>query len=196
MLICFDMDGVLVDACELHKVSLELAMQEELGYTISDEDHYSKFNGLPTKKKLEILGLSKEKIEIINNKKQEYTLNLIEKCIHLDQQKIDLLDYLKKSGYLLACVTNSVEKTTHIMLKKTGIFDYFDLIVTNESVKNPKPSPEPYLFAMDKLNSTPENTIIIEDSNTGIKSAKASNASVIIVKNPTEVTLENLKNKI
>jgi beta-phosphoglucomutase-like phosphatase (HAD superfamily) len=117
------MDGVLVDACDLHKISLELAMQEELGYKISDEDHYNKFNGLPTRKKLQILGLSKEKIEIINDKKQKYMLELIEKHIHKDQQKIELLHYLKKSGYLLACVTNSVEKTTHIMLKKTGIFD-------------------------------------------------------------------------
>ena len=192
-LICFDMDGVLVDACNLHKVSLELAMQEELGYKISDYDHYAKFNGLPTKKKLQILGVDKIKIEEVSKKKQEYTIKLIESTIDKDQSKIDLLNYLKNKNYLIACVTNSISFTTEMMLKKCGIHHLFDVVVSNESIKNPKPDPEPYFFAMKLMKVDPIETLIIEDSEAGLKSAYASGATVIKVCGPEKVNLQNLK---
>jgi HAD superfamily hydrolase (TIGR01509 family) len=195
-LICFDMDGVLIDACNLHKVSLEVAMQEELGYKISDFDHYNKFNGLPTKKKLEMLGVDQEKIKKISDKKQKYTLELIEKHIKLDPSKIDLLQHIKSIKCSIACVTNSILLTTEIMLKKAGIYSYFDLIVSNESVKNPKPSPDPYIFAMNKLGFGPSQTVIIEDSPIGLKAAYSSGARVIEVKTSEEVNLKNLKDKL
>lgn len=195
-LVCFDMDGVLVDACNLHKISLELAMQEELGFKISDEDHYTKFNGLPTRKKLQILQIPTDKIEIINSKKQKYTLSLVEKHIGKDESKIELLNCLKTLGYSLACVTNSIKHTTYVILKKCEILDYFDLVVTNECVKNPKPSPDPYLFAMRELGFKEYQTTIVEDSPTGLKSAYATNAKVIEVSGPNQVNLESLKHKL
>ena len=51
-LVIFDMDGVLVDACDWHKGALNKALLELCNYQISEKDHYSIFNGLPTKTKL------------------------------------------------------------------------------------------------------------------------------------------------
>lgn len=192
MLICFDMDGVLVDACDLHKRALECAMLEELGYTISNEDHVAKFNGLPTKKKLEALGIPKDQIEVINSKKQSYTLALIDKSIYFDKSKVDLLLDLKSSGYKVACVTNSIRLTSEIILGKVGVLSLLDLLVTNQDVKNPKPSPEPYLKAMELLKEFPGTTMIVEDSPIGIQSALMSGAKVIKVSNSLEVTKENI----
>lgn len=195
-LICFDMDGVLVDACNLHKTSLELAMQEELGYKISDNDHHNKFNGLPTRKKLQILGVDDVKSELINQKKQKYTIELIKNNIKKDESKIELLTYLKNKNYLIACVTNSILITTQLMLKQCGIYDFFDLIVSNESIKNCKPDPEPYLFAMQSMKARPFETIIIEDSENGLKAAYSSGSKVVKVSGPEEVNLENLRDKL
>lgn len=189
------MDGVLIDACNLHKICLEEAMREELGYTISDEDHYNKFNGLPTRKKLKMLGISDNLIEKINNKKQKLTLSLIESEIQKDKSKVDLLIKLKNSKCKLACVTNSIKETTYKMLEQAGIKQYFDIIVTNEDIRNPKPDPEPYLFAIKSLNCSINKTIIIEDSEIGLKSAESSGARVIKVTNPSEVNI-NLLNKL
>jgi HAD superfamily hydrolase (TIGR01509 family) len=50
------------------------------------------------------------------------------------------------------------------MLNKAMILNYFDLILSNEDVKESKPSPQIYLLAMQKLGVSPEETIIVEDS--------------------------------
>ena len=62
-----------------------------------------------------------------------------------------------------------------------------DLIIANDEVKNPKPDPEMYLLAMQKLNITPEETIIVEDSPHGIEAARATNAEVRIVSGVEDV---------
>jgi len=94
-LVIFDMDGVLVDACEWHRIALNEALKEVCNYEISLEDHYNIFNGIPTKvklKKLNELGIIREesiqKIEII---KQEKTIEIINKLANIRQEKIEYI---------------------------------------------------------------------------------------------------------
>lgn len=191
-LICFDLDGVLVDACEWHRVALNEALTEFSIPVISIEDHHKIYNGLPTIKKLELLGITdKELIKTINLKKQEFTKKFIQN-LNIDIEKIKLLEELKSKNYLIACVTNSIKETTEIMLSNTGQINYFDFIITNQDVRNPKPSSEGYIKAMVLASCTPENTWIIEDSPKGITSAKNTGANVIIVNNPNEVNVKNI----
>jgi len=191
-LICFDLDGVLVDACEWHRVALNEALQKFSLKPISLEDHYTKYNGLPTVKKLEAMGIvDSTLVNLINTEKQKVTKNLINQ-LSIDNSKIELLSILKRNGFLIACVTNSIRETMQLMLEKTGQLDYIDFSVTNQDVKNPKPSSEPYIQAMVKLNCFPRNTWIVEDSPTGLLSARNTGATVIQVKDSTEVTVKNI----
>lgn len=199
-LVIFDMDGVLVDACDWHKEALNQSLIQISGFTISDEEHYTKYNGLPTKvklKKLSDLGfLLENDIEKIENLKQDKTIDIINKKAHLRREKIELLEYLKKNNYFVACYTNSIRNTAELMLKKTGILDLFDLIITNQDVKIPKPDPEGYNKIINFFNVMPKDTIIIEDSPKGIEAATQTGSTVCVVKNPDEVTLELLRSKI
>jgi len=80
------------------------------------------------------------------------------------------------------------------MLKSTGQFEYFDIIVTNEDVKKNKPYPDCYNFAVEKLNVDPNYCIIVEDSEKGIESAKKSkvpNENIWVVDNSEVVNLKN-----
>ena len=101
-LVIFDMDGVLVDACDWHKDAFNEALEEICGYTISNEDHYNIFNGLPTKvklKKLTEMGIvSSEQHELINNLKQEKTINIIKQKAQRDMSKIELITWLKEEN--------------------------------------------------------------------------------------------------
>lgn len=189
-LICFDLDGVLVDACEIHRVALNKALTYLGLPEISMEDHISKFNGLPTKAKLRHLGYDEKSVDVINSTKQKMTMEAIMEGIGYDYDKQALLFYLKEYfPYLkLACVTNSIRKTTLCMLKNADIDYLFDLIITNEDVVNPKPSPEGYLKAMNTFEVYPSETLIIEDSDFGYKAAIDSGAKVLRVKDPSEVT--------
>jgi HAD superfamily hydrolase (TIGR01509 family) len=79
------------------------------------------------------------------------------------------------------------------MLQYSGIFDFLDVLITNEDVMNPKPNPEGYLLGMSKLGITPSETVVIEDGVHGIVAAKAAGANVVEVLNPDEVSLEILE---
>lgn len=194
-LVCFDLDGVLVDACDIHKLALERAMLETVGYSITDAQHRTIFNGLPTRKKLEKLGLDKDIIEKINSLKQEFTIVEITKQIHPDPIKIEMLNKLRENFYIV-CVTNSIKKTAQLMLERSGLMSKIDLLISNEDVTNAKPNPEGYEKAMIAFKTNPDETIIVEDSEHGIKAALDSGANLIKVKDPTEVNIKLFEGKI
>jgi HAD superfamily hydrolase (TIGR01509 family) len=194
--ILFDLDGVLVDMPKGHYEALNKALSL-FGARIEEDEHHSFFNGLPTRKKLEHLEsqnrLPEGLREFINTTKQLYTKEVIPNYCTPDYSKIILLRALKDKGYKLACCSNSVKETLHLMLQSAHLFDYFDVIVGNDEVTNPKPHPEMYLLALERLGVTPDQAIIVEDSPHGIAAAKATGALVLEVRNPNDVHLDLFK---
>jgi beta-phosphoglucomutase-like phosphatase (HAD superfamily) len=196
--ILYDLDGVLVDATEWHYESLNEALIEVAGFKIKREEHLTTFNGLPTNTKLEMLNkqgrLDKELFQKVWEKKQEKTIDVIKKDSVVDPSKIRL--HTGTVSYKKVCVTNSIRKTALLMLEKTGQLGYMDFVISNEDVKNPKPSPEGYIQAISKLKLEPKECMVVEDSPKGIAAAKSSNAYVYEVSGYQEVTLENVLGKI
>ena len=193
-LIIFDLDGVLVDACEWHRQALNKALQEVCDYEISLEDHYETFNGIPTKIKLEILEnmgiVLKKQYQKIYDLKQKYTIDMIRTKARPRIEKIKMIKKLKNDGYFVACYTNSIRQTAELMLEKTGIIDLFDKIITNQDVSKSKPNPEGYISLMRDFNVKAENTLIIEDSPKGFAAARASKAKVVRVDDPNAVDID------
>lgn len=196
--ILYDLDGVLVDATEWHYESLNNALQEVVGFIINRDEHIETFNGIPTMTKMEILNkqgrLSKDKFDIVWEKKQEKTFEVIEKTASIDPNKIRLHQNTK--NLKKACVTNSIRKSALLMLEKTGQLPFMDFVISNEDVSSPKPSPEGYKIAIEKLNLTPKECMIVEDAPKGIEAAHQSSANVYEVSGYNEVTLENILGKI
>ena len=193
-LLAFDLDGVIVDAKNIHYESLNDALPEE--YTISWKEHLSIFDGLKTNQKLEILsekkGLPKNLYEEIWEKKQQNTILKLE-SLKKDEKLISLLSKLKSMGFKLAVCSNSIKKTVEIVLKKKGINDFFDLVLSNEDVDNAKPHPEIYWKAMTHFGVLPSNTLIIEDSPYGLTAATNSNANICRVKSADDVSLNKIE---
>lgn len=178
--ILFDLDGVLVDACDWHYIALNKALLKSGYIPISKDDHLKTFNGLPTKIKLNMLGIPSTEVNKINKLKQKYTIESIKKFAKIMPEKIELLSFLKDQDYKIACVTNSIRDTAEEMLYSTGQFEYMDLIVTNEDVKRNKPNPDPYNFAISKLEVDPKNVLCVEDSDIGLRSAFTSKAMHVL----------------
>lgn len=193
--IIFDMDGVLIDACEWHYEALNLAL-ESYGMAISRVEHVTKYNGLPTQTKLDMLtrekGLSEGVHQKINKLKQQVTMDVINQRCQPDIQHLDTLAQLRFDGFRLAVASNSIRKTVEAMLSLAGITPWLELMLSNEDVARPKPSPDIYLKAMASLGVEPEQTLIIEDSPQGIHAAKASGAHVLEVAGVSEVSYENI----
>jgi beta-phosphoglucomutase-like phosphatase (HAD superfamily) len=116
--VLFDLDGVLVDACDWHYHALNEALVLTGNSVISREDHETKYNGLPTHIKLEMLGYKKD-IEKINKIKQNLTLKIIEKHANIMQEKIELHKYLKSQGIKIKGIYMKDQLPTKL---KTGFY--------------------------------------------------------------------------
>lgn len=191
--VIFDLDGVLVDMPRGHYHALNKALAL-FGARIEESEHYTTYNGLPTRKKLEKLEsegrLPTGLREFINDIKQQHTKKIIPEYCPPDYSKIILLNELRRRRLKLACCSNSIKETLHLMLRSAQLFDLFDVIIGNDEVVNPKPHPEMYLTAFTRLGVTPEEAIIVEDSPHGIAAAKASGARVLEVRGIEDVHLD------
>ena len=196
--ILYDLDGVLVDATEWHYESLNNALQEIAGFIIKRNEHISTFNGIPTIKKLEILKnqgrLSEDLFDKIWKKKQEKTFEVIENTASIDPTKIRL--HQQTTNLKKACVTNSIRESALLMLNKTGQLPFMEFVISNEDVSSPKPSPEGYDLAIQKLELEPNECMIVEDSPKGFEAAHQTKAHVYEVSGYNEVTLDNILKKI
>ena len=197
--ILFDMDGVLIEAKDWHYEALNEALKL-FGSEISLYDHLVTFDGLPTKDKLNMLTsvgkLPKELHPIINKMKQKHTMRMIlNKCKPLFAHQY-ALSKLHSEGYKMAVCSNSIRKSVEVMIQQAGLDKYFEFYVSNEDVSRGKPDPEMYSKAMGKMNLKPEECLILEDNENGIKAAKASGGHLLKIGEITDVTYLNITNRI
>lgn len=193
------MDGVLIEAKDWHYEALNDALRI-FGCEISLYDHLVSFDGLPTKHKLNMLSsLGKLPIDlhpIINIMKQKYTMTMIlNKCkpLFIHQYAISKLH---SEGYKMAVCSNSIRKSVEVMIEQAGLNQYIDFYVSNEDVEQGKPDPEMYNLAMNKMNLKPEQCLILEDNENGIKAAVESGGHLLKIGEVTDVTYLAIKNRI
>ena len=199
-LVLFDLDGVLVDARELHYEALNLALSSvDEKYVISRDEHLSTFDGTSTKKKLNMLtelkGLPKDSHDLVWRLKQDKTLEIIDR-FDVDSRIKDILKKLKSDGYHLACATNSIRQTAKLQLIRKGFFEHIDFLYSNQDVNNVKPNSEIYLRCMIKVGVNPNETVIVEDSHIGRKGALSSGAYLCAVEDSSDVSYEKIQKVI
>jgi hypothetical protein len=148
--ILFDLDGVLVDACDWHYEALNAALVGAGHPPIGRETHLSTFNGLPTRKKLEMLGISYGEAIEINRQKQKHTLDIIQTSATIMSEKIELhtldsmitcinlyLPKLNDGGVLIIEDVQSTDWISHLHTAATRVFkdemssDVFDISVVD-----------------------------------------------------------------
>jgi HAD superfamily hydrolase (TIGR01509 family) len=197
--VLFDLDGVLVDARELHYESLNRALAK-FGYTITRDEHLSTFDGLPTTKKLQMLtelkGLSRDHYDEIWKEKQVQTREIIDKEFTYDERMRAILRRLKQDGHKIVVCSNSIRETTKMMLIRKGLIEFVELFISNQDVRRSKPNPEMFLKAMLLLGLGPRDCVVVEDSHHGRQAAFDSGAYLCAVENTEGVTYEKIKSVI
>lgn len=81
---------------------------------------------------------------------------------------------LHEKGFKLGIVTTKIRNTVNMGLELTGLGKFFETVVTLDDVKNAKPHPEPVLLALEKLNASPEEAIMVGDNYHDIDAGKAA----------------------
>jgi beta-phosphoglucomutase len=193
--VLFDMDGVLIDAKEWHFEALNRALGY-FGYTISRAEHLTTFDGLPTRKKLEILsaerGLPRGLHDFLSELKQQYTIDQV----HLKCKPMFVHEYalsnLKARGYKLGLGSNSIRSSVELMMKKSNLRHHLDVMVSNEDVKKSKPHPDIYLKVAAELGVSPTKCLVVEDNQNGIKAAESAGCHLLVVQSVLDVQLDRL----
>lgn len=94
---------------------------------------------------------------------------------------VEGLDYFKASGYALGCVTNKAEQFTLPLLKDLGIHDYFSIVVSGDTLEQKKPHPGPLLHAARFFGIEPSAAMMIGDSISDVKAARAAGFAIACV---------------
>lgn len=190
----FDLDGVLVDLCELHR-KIFIKVFNDNNYVSIDSDFHDKFlEGLSTREKLKKIKTQlciEIDEDLIYKKKQEYTLYELHNYPFTSRIK-NVLEWVKNQGIRIGVFTNSIRNTLDIVLKKLDILHLIEYSLSNEDVQKPKPSPSGYLKLMEIMNVTPSETLIFEDSLCGRTAAYESGAHVIPIVNSLDITVSFL----
>tara|TARA_R110000868_G_scaffold176980_1_gene415132 strand:- start:883 stop:2256 length:1374 start_codon:yes stop_codon:yes gene_type:complete len=192
-LVIFDLDGVLMDSRELHYEALNRAIKQVTNshnYIISREEHLSKYDGLNTTKKLQMLTQDKS-LDIgyyddIWKEKQKQTFELIP-LAPKNPNILKIMHRLNLKGWKIAVASNSIRETVKLALMSMDVLQYVDYFVSNEDVFNPKPFPEMYWKCMTMMKALPKDTIIVEDSHIGREGALNSGAHLYPVKDAYEL---------
>lgn len=196
--IIFDLDGVLVDTEQIHTDTFN-----EAARSVLSKDQYPSLNsishdGRTTRQKLQSLSvlanIDLKQIQEIDSIKQLLVIDRL-KDIRPDTDKITLLSELSKK-YKIGLASNSRKNNVDTILSSMQISEFFDVILTADNVLIPKPNPEIFIRTMELLETTPEKTLIFEDSPAGLEAAISSLAKTVRVFNSKEICLEKVLDEI
>lgn len=173
--VIFDFDGTLVDS-EYYYISYKKQLLQKYGYEVTDEILWSIAGSRTSVILPQIFGES----ENMNNLLQEY----YDTTDVLDYKELEvpnatkILSLLKMNYKLILASTSTSKKLDHA-LKCLGWKNMFDLVLSFEDIKNPKPNPEIFNLALEKMGLKPGEALIIEDSQVGIDAATQAGCLVV-----------------
>lgn len=184
--VIFDLDGVLVTTDELHFLAWkQLAEELEItGFTKADN---ARQRGVSRMASLEVVlektdrKFSDEEKHALAEKKNEMyvkSLSILSSDDVLPGVN-DFIAYLRDNGIKTA--VGSASKNTPIILEKTNLEDKFDAVSCGLDTQKSKPDPEVFLIAAEKIGISPSECAVIEDSDAGIKAAKAGGMYAVAV---------------
>ncbi|MBD3230421.1 MAG: HAD-IA family hydrolase [Candidatus Lokiarchaeota archaeon] len=185
----FDLDGTLINTLGHHVDAFQIAF-EKLGIKVNREEIKHNMGRTPWdiprdilyKKPMDDLNEDEKKlVDKIASMKIEIYHKKIADNIPLQDGVKEVLSYLKEREIRLAVCSSTPKMNVHHILKKIGIYDFFDAIITGDNVKVGKPNPEAFLIAVKKIGLNKENCFIVGDSVHDIEAGNRGNIKTIAV---------------
>lgn len=204
-LFCFDLNGVLINDEHLHFISFRTAIKENTASNLdlSQSLYDTYFAGKTDCEGFKSFFAAHQLFMDDNSLKtlQREKTNSYSKALSNNKLKNDLVidtpcrlvRKLRENGFLTALVTGSKREEVEQVFSLLPIkLDDFNLVLTRENYKKSKPHPEPYLVACQKLVIEPAQTLVIEDSPSGIMAAQSAGCTCIAL--TTTHAKKHLKN--
>ena len=186
--VIYDMDDLMVNSDPLHIVAWEKLLTE----------YGHKFSDLPESTRSNFIGKRVSDIceEIINTlnldtdfesfyeKRIKLFLDIVKDKLEVMPGLLYSLKLFKSNDYKIALASSGAQVYIDLVLDRFNIRDYFDVIVSGDSVKKGKPNPETYTVASNMLGFNPEECVVLEDAKNGIDAAIDAGCSCLAIINP------------
>ena len=203
----FDLDGTLVQSEKMKALSYANAVQEILGLDAPDEraiEAYREIVGasrdVATKHIIDALGLEDAlrarmadfdatepwqvlvAMRVANYKRMTEDPQVIRdnQWVHV----VDLLRVARATACSTALATMSYRDEALRVLQALDVLGELDVVLTRDDVTNPKPDPEIYLMALERLGIPANEALVMEDSPAGVQAGLAAGANVIAMATP------------
>ncbi|MCR9213567.1 MAG: HAD family phosphatase [Proteobacteria bacterium] len=182
--ILFDNDGVLAHT-ERYWFEADRQTLWKVGVVYSEQDFIdSNFvKGQGTRGWLAQQGFNATEVQQIIAQRDSLWQQLISGVDVTDPDAVPLMKKLS-SNYQLGVVTNTDFQMFGHLHGDSGFSELFDILILRDDYKNPKPAPDAYLAALEKLKLPASSVLVIEDSPRGIQSAKQAGLKVASISNP------------
>jgi HAD superfamily hydrolase (TIGR01509 family) len=181
----FDCDGTIADSMPLHYVAWNKALGE-YGCEFPEEVFYA-WGGMPTVQIVQTLSaqqaIAMNAEEVAHRKELLYyellpQLQAVPEVLEQIELSHGRIPFAVVSGGNLESVTNS--------LTTLGLLDKFDTLVCSEDYTKPKPDPQPFLVAAERLGVAPQDCLVFEDTEMGIQAATAAGMASVKILQPWE----------
>lgn len=190
--VIFDLDGTLIDTEKIYRKLWPVAVKE-MGYEMTDEMYLSlRSLGRPFAplKFKEWFGKEFDYDQARKIRKGHFDAYIAENGIQVKKGAREFLDFLHERGIITAIATATDIKRATEYLEMTGLYGYFDRIISATMVDEGKPSPKVYQYAVETLGFDVSECVAVEDAPNGIKSAFTAGLKVIMVPDQSEPDIE------
>jgi pyrophosphatase PpaX len=159
--ILFDLDGTLINTNELIIASF-LHTLEKYYPNQYKREHVIPFMG-PTLTE-SFTTVDESRVEELIAEYRQFNIAMHDEFVEEYETVYETVETLHNKGYKIGIVTTKARNVVEMGLNFSRLKQFFDTVITIEDVKSPKPHPEPIQLALNKLNSTPEETIMVGDN--------------------------------
>ncbi len=175
--VLFDLDGVLIDSSAAHAEAYTRVFARHGLSGIA----YPEIAGRPTREVFAGLGLAGERLDAIVREKQLEARQALRTETRLCAGALELLGELRAAGLRVALVTGASRESVRVVSERFGLAAYLDAVVAAEDTACGKPAPEPFLLACERLDVLPEEALVVEDSASGLRAARAAGIPACLV---------------
>ena len=178
----FDMDGTLIDNTPYHFKSWQALFKKYGKGDLTKQTYYTEISGVPVMETVRrIFGgdHDEEGLKALLDEKEEFYRQAYAPFVTPVNGLENFLTELKDAGVNMAMATSATIQDIDFILDRIPIRDDFDAIINSTMVSKPKPNPQIFLKAAEKLGRNPADCVVFEDSLAGIKAANDAGMKVV-----------------
>lgn len=178
------MDGTIVDSAPYHRLSWrEIFAQRGIEFT--EDDFMFAFGRRNEEiiRKIVSPDISQQELDIISDEKEKIFRSYIKNKIRALPGVVELIKSLSEANFQLAIVSSTPMENVQLITETLDIKKYFSLLISGKEVTEGKPSPQGFLLAAKKLGVEPQNCIVMEDAEAGVRAAKRGGMHCIAITN-------------